>query len=214
MEMVRKGKGKLIKNEDIEAILGQGVPEWYIESCKKIQYMFPKAHAVAYVMMAVRIAYCKVHYPKAFYAAYFSVRATEFDANLIVKGINALREKLNEFEQMGNDLKVKDKSMQTIFEIALEMYLRGLTFHRVDLYKSHATKFILTEDGLLPPLASLQGLGDTAAHNIISARQERPFLSLEDLRVRGRISKTVIDILKEHGCLGDLPETDQMKLFA
>ncbi|BBB93142.1 MAG TPA: PolC-type DNA polymerase III [Methylomusa anaerophila] len=212
MEGVRKGKG--VKPDDVEKMRAKNVPEWYIESCQKIKYMFPKAHAVAYVMMAFRIAYCKVHYPLAFYASYFTVRATEFDAGLIIQGEGALRAKLLEFEQKGNAMTAKEKGLQTIVEMALEMYLRGYTFRRVDLYTSDATKFIIADDGLLPPLASLQGLGDAAAHNIAEARRKKPFSSLEDLRSRARISRAVIDILKEHGCLHDMDETDQIMLFA
>jgi DNA polymerase-3 subunit alpha (Gram-positive type) len=212
MEGVRKGKG--VKPDDVAKMRAKNVPDWYIESCQKIKYMFPKAHAVAYVMMAFRIAYCKIHYPLPFYASYFSVRATEFDADLIVQGEQILRNKLMEFEQKGNSMTAKEKSMLTIIEMALEMYLRNFTFARVDLNRSDATKFIILANGLLPPLAALQGLGDSAAQNIVTARQERPFSSIEDLKVRGRASKTVIDILKGHGCLEDLPETDQMMLFA
>lgn len=212
MEGVRKGKG--VKSEDVEKMRANQVPEWYIDSCQKIKYMFPKAHAVAYVMMAFRIAYCKIHYPLAFYASYFSVRATEFDANIVIQGEQVLRKQLADFEEKGNMMTAKEKGMQTIFEMALEMYLRGFTFERVDLYTSDATKFLIVGDALLPPLASLQGLGDTAAQNIVQARQERVFSSLEDLRVRARISKTVIDILTEHGCVQGLPETDQIMLFA
>ncbi len=212
MEGVRKGKG--VKSDDVTKIKANNVPEWYVESCQKIKYMFPKAHAVAYVMMAFRIAYCKIHYPLAFYASYFSVRATEFDADLIVQGENALRHKLIELEQKGNTMTVKEKGLQIIVEVALEMYLRGFIFKKVSLYDSDATKFLIVENGLLPPLASLQGLGDAAAQNIVAARQNRVFSSIEDLRVRSRVSKTVIDILKGHGCLDDLPETDQLMLFA
>lgn len=212
MEGVRKGKG--VKPDEVAKMRAKNVPEWYIESCQKIKYMFPKAHAVAYVMMAFRIAYCKIHYPLPFYASYFSVRATEFDADLVVQGEQALRNQLNEFEQKGNTMSAKEKSMQTIVEMALEMYLRQFTFARVDLNKSDAAKFLIIDNGLLPPLAALQGLGDSAAQNIVAARQERPFSSIEDIRIRGRASKTVIDILRGHGCLDDLPETDQMMLFA
>lgn len=212
MEGVRKGKG--IKPEDVSKLRENNVPEWYIESCQKIKYMFPKAHAVAYVMMAFRIAWFKVHHPLAFYASYFTVRATEFDADLIVQGENALRAKLLEFEQKGNGLTTKEKNLQTILEMALEMYLRGFVFHKVDLYNSEASKFVIIDNGLLPPFAALQGVGDTAARNIVEARNERAFLSIEDLRNRARISKTVIDILRNHGCLGELPEDDQIMLFA
>ncbi len=165
-------------------------------------------------MMAFRIAYFKVHYPKAFYAAYFTVRATEFDAEKIVKGEDSIRMLLANFEQQGNNLSAKDKGLQTILEVALEMYLRGFIFHKVDLYKSAARKFIMAEDGLLPPFAALQGVGETAAQNIVAARAEHPFSSQEDLRLRARISKTVIDVLKGHGCLAGIPETAQVVLFA
>jgi DNA polymerase-3 subunit alpha (Gram-positive type) len=212
MECVRKGKG--IKPEDVDKIRENDVPEWYIESCQKIKYMFPKAHAVAYVMMAFRIAWFKVHQPLAFYASYFTVRAAEFDADLIVQGENALRAKLSEFEQKGNAVTAKEKNLQTILEMALEMYLRGFTFHSVDLYNSDATKFAIVDNGLLPPLAALQGVGDNAARNIVEARSGRAFLSIEDLRNRARIYKAVVDILRGHGCLGELPEDDQIMLFA
>ncbi|WP_425060898.1 DNA polymerase III PolC-type [Sporomusa carbonis] len=212
MEGVRKGKG--VKPDDVEKMRAKNVPDWYIESCQKIKYMFPKAHAVAYVMMAFRIAYCKVHYPLAFYASYFTVRADDFDADLIVKGEKTLKTELATLEQKGNTLSAKEKSIQTILEMALEMYLRGFVFHRVDLYKSDATKFQIVDNGLLPPLAALQGLGASAAQSIVAVRQDKPFSSIEDLRSRSRVSKTVIDILKNHGCLEGLDDTDQIMLFA
>jgi len=212
MEDVRKGKG--VKADYVEKLKAQQVPDWYVESCQKIKYMFPKAHAVAYVMMAFRIAYCKIHHPLAFYASYFTVRATEFDADLIVQGPQALRAKLEEFERAPS-LTAKDKGLQTIVEMALEMYLRQFTLQRVDLYRSAAQRFLIVgERELLPPLASLQGVGDAAAQNIVLAREERPFSSMEDLRNRARVSKTVIDTLRAHGALGDMQETDQMMLFA
>ena len=212
MESVRKGKG--IKNDDVQKLKEKNVPNWYIESCQKIKYMFPKAHAVAYVMMAFRIAYCKVHFPLAFYAAYFTVRATEFDAHLIVKGPQVLRQQLKELELKGNNVSAKEKGLQTVFELALEMFLRGFTFEKVDLNNSTADKFIMLNNSLLPPLASLQGLGTSAAINIVQAREEKEFSSIEDLKVRARLSKTVIDILQEHGCLNGMMESDQMNLFA
>ena len=212
MEGVRKGKG--IKADDVEKIRGKQIPDWYIDSCQKIKYMFPKAHAVAYVMMAVRIAWFKVHRPLAFYASYFSVRATDFDAQQIVQGAGAQKAKLREFESKGNTLTAKEKSIQTITEMAYEMYLRGFTFLPVDLYRSDAAKFQIVGNALLPPLASLQGLGEAAAQSIVQAREERPFLSIEDLRSRGRISRAIVDILKDHGCLSGLPDDDQVCLFA
>jgi DNA polymerase-3 subunit alpha (Gram-positive type) len=212
MESVRKGKG--VKPEDAEDMRKNDVPEWYIGSCQKIKYMFPKAHAVAYVMMAFRIAWFKVYHPAAFYATYFTVRATEFDAQLITQGEHVIRAKMAEFERKGNTLTAKEKGLLTILEVSLEMILRGISFHKVDLYHSDATKFLIKDGGLLPPLASLQGLGESAANNIVQAREGYFFSSVEDLRNRARVSKTVIDILKEHGCITDLPDTDQTILFA
>lgn len=212
MEGVRKGKG--VKPEDAAVMRENNVPEWYIESCQKIKYMFPKAHAVAYVMMAFRIAWFKVFHPAAFYATYFTVRATEFDALLITQGEQAIRMKMTELDRKGNAMTAKEKGLLTILEVAMEMNLRGIPFHKVDLYHSDASKFLIVDGGLLPPLASLQGLGDSAAKSIVQAREGYRFSSMEDLRNRARLSKTVIDILKEQGCLSDLPETDQTILFA
>lgn len=211
MEGVRKGKG--VKPDDVEKMRVKNVPEWYIESCQKIKYMFPKAHAVAYVMMAFRIAYCKIHYPLAFYAAYFTVRANDFDADFIVKGIKAIKTEIMALEEKGNAMSTKEKSIHTILEMAYEMYLRGFVFHRVDLYKSDAEKFQIVDNGLLPPLGSLQGVGASAAESIVAARGNKYFSSVEDLRSRSRVSKTVIDILKNHGCLAGLDDTDQIQLF-
>lgn len=211
MEGVRKGKG--IKSDVVAKLRESSVPEWYIESCQKIKYMFPKAHAVAYVMMAYRIAYCKVHYPLAFYAAYFTVRANEFDASIIAQGKEVIRHMLAEFEQKGNAISVKEKGLQTVLEIALEMYLRGYFLEKVDLYRSDAEKFIIHEKSLLPPLAALEGVGVAAAKNILLARTNHEFSSIDDLKTRSSISKTAIDILREHGCLEGLSESDQMQLF-
>lgn len=212
MESVRKGKG--LKPGDEEEMRQAGVPGWYIDSCHKIKYMFPKAHAVAYVMMAFRIAFFKVHYPQAFYASFFTVRADEFDADLICRGPEAVKAKLQEIEKKGNDAPVKEKNLLTILEVAREMYARGYKLLPVDLYRSDALRFLLTPDGILPPLASLQGLGDVAARNLVAARRRGKFTSVEDLRQRSRVSKAVLDILANHGCLQGLAETDQMVLFS
>jgi len=212
MEDVRKGKG--IKPDVVQELRAKNVPEWYIESCQKIKYMFPKAHAVAYVMMAFRIAYCKVHHPLAFYAAYFSIRGTDFDADLVLQGAIALRSKIAEYEAKGNNITAKEKSLLAVAEMAFEMYLRGFIFQRVDLYKSDAINFLIVDNGLLPPLSSLQGLGVNVAHSLVATRQSGPFSSLEDIKTRAHASKTVIDILKTHGCVANLPESDQMALFA
>lgn len=211
MERVRKGKG--LREEDIAEMKENNVPEWYIESCQKIKYMFPKGHAVAYVMMAIRIAYFKVYYPKAYYATYFTVRADDFDADLIVKGEKTIKAKIKEIESMGNNASQKDKGLLTILEITLEMYKRGIVFKPVDLYKSNEVKFLICDDGILPPINALSGVGENAAKSIVKARDDGEFLSKEDLRMRSKVSKTVIEILDKHGCLKDLPENNQLSLF-
>ncbi len=211
MESVRKGKG--VSDSEADILRQSDVPEWYIESCRKIQYMFPKAHAVAYVTMAFRIAYCKVHYPLAFYSSYFTVRADDFDASLIVKGTGPIREALRQLDQGGNKLTAKEKSFQTILEVSLEMNLRGFQFESVSLYESDPTLFVIRDNGLLPPLVSLKGLGETAAKNIVVAREKGPFSSIEDLCNRSRIGKDVQEILEKHGCLSMLPKANQIELF-
>ncbi len=211
MEGVRKGKG--VKPEDEEEMRKWNVPEWYIDSCKKIKYMFPKAHAVAYVMMAFRIAFFKVYYPEAFYATYFTVRADEFDADIICRGKEGVMRKIQEIEGKGNEASTKEKNLLTILEVALEMYARGVRIRTVDLNQSDATKFQITEEGLLPPFGALQGVGESAAKSIQQAREQAPFTSIEDIRTRARISKTVIEVLQNHGCLRGLPDTDQLQLF-
>ncbi|MDK2836596.1 MAG: polymerase subunit alpha, Gram-positive type, partial [Thermosediminibacterales bacterium] len=192
----------------------KNVPEWFINSCKKIKYMFPKAHAVAYVIMAFRIAYFKVHYPEAFYATYFTVRADDFDADLILRGEKSIKKKIEEIELKRNQATQKEKNLLTILEVALEMMSRGFCFRPVDLYLSDSKKFIITNDGLLPPFNALQGVGITAAQNIVNSRKKGPFISIEDLRKRAKLSKTVIETLRKHGCLDKLPETNQLNLFS
>ncbi len=211
MEKVRKGKG--LEEDEIQIMKEHGVPDWYIDSCLKIKYMFPKAHAVAYVMMAFRIAYFKVNYPLAFYATYFSVRADEFDADIVVHGKETVKMTLEQIRSKGNDATQKEKNLETILEVAYEAMLRGVSFLRVDLYRSDPQKFIITDEGLLPPLASLQGLGDNAAKYVAAAREEGTFLSIEDLKSRARLSSAVIEVLQKHGCLEGMSESDQLGLF-
>lgn len=212
MEKVRKGRG--LEPEDIDLMKQHQVPDWYIDSCLKIKYMFPKAHAVAYVMMAFRIAYFKVKYPEAYYATYFSVRADEFDADIVVQGEAAVRNLLEEIRAKGNDATQKEKNMETILEMVMEAVLRGIKFRRVDIYQSHPHRFQITPEGLLPPLAGLQGLGDNAASAIAAARQEGEFRSIEDLKSRARLTSAVIEVLQKHGCLKGMSETDQLELFS
>lgn len=211
MESVRKGKGL---TEDHENVMRENdVPDWYIGSCKKIKYMFPKGHAVAYVMMAVRIAYHKVYYPKEYYATYFTVRADDFDADLIVKGEAAIRLKMDELAALGNDIGTKEKGLLTTLELSYEMYKRGIKLLNVDLYKSEAVKFTIENDSIRPPLSSLEGVGENAAKSIVSLRNQGEFISKEDLRIRCKVSKTVIETLDKHGCLKGLPDTNQLSFF-
>lgn len=212
MESVRKGKG--LSAEQEELMKENNIPQWYIDSCKKIKYMFPKAHAAAYVMMAFRIAWFKVYYPKAFYATYFSVRADTFDANIVSKGLETIRRTIDEIEHKGKAATNKEKDMQTILEVAQEMYVRGIKCLPVDLYKSEATRFLITEDGILPPFTALQGLGAAAANNIVEARSETgSFISIEELKAKAGISKSVVEILENHGCLEGLSQSSQLSLF-
>jgi DNA polymerase-3 subunit alpha (Gram-positive type) len=212
MEKVRKGKG--LKPEEEEAMRNLGIPEWYIESCNKIKYMFPKAHAAAYVTMSFRIAYFKVHYPQAFYATYFTTKSSDFDADLILKGEAAVRQKLIELEQKGMGATTKEKNQITVLEVVLEMYTRGYGFDRVDLYKSDSDRFLINENGILPPLKALDGVGENAARKIAEEREVKSFMSIEDLIKRGKATRPVIDALKGHGCLDSLPESNQISLFS
>ncbi len=211
MESVRKGKGL---SEEMEAEMRKNeVPEWYIDSCKKIKYMFPKAHAAAYVLMAVRIAYFKVHLPLLYYAAYFTVRAEDFDIEAMSRGSESIRAKLEEINAKGLEASNKEKNLLTVLELALEMTERGFTFQNYDLYKSDASEFIIDGNSLIPPFNSIPGLGTNAAFNIVKARGDGEFLSKEDLQQRGKVSKTILEYLDKQGCLASLPEQNQLSLF-
>ena len=213
MESVRKGKG--LKPEDEAAMREANVPEWYIDSCKKIKYMFPKAHAVAYVMMGFRVAWFKVHYPEAYYAAYFTVRADDFDTSIMAEGEEKAREALEEINKRKRDgtAAPKEDNLIPILELCIEMYCRGFTFTKVDLYKSHATDFIITPEGLLPPLNALPGLGENAARAITEERKKGEFKNIEDLRLRTGSTKSVIEILEENGCFDGMSESNQVSMF-
>jgi len=189
------------------------VPDWYIDSCKKIKYMFPKAHAAAYVLMAVRIAYFKVHHPLLYYATYFTVRAEDFDIETMVKGSQSIRARIQEINDKGLDASTKEKNLLTVLEIALEMCERGFSFQQVDLYRSHASEFIIDGNSLIPPFNSIPGLGTNAAYNIVKARSEGEFLSKEDLQQRGKVTKTILEYLDKQGILKALPEQNQLSLF-
>jgi DNA polymerase-3 subunit alpha (Gram-positive type) len=175
--------------------------------------MFPKAHAVAYVMMAFRIAYFKVHHPLPFYAAFFSLRSGDLDAQLLVGGEQAVRSEMEAIEAKGFDATPKERTTATHLEIVLEAMARGIEFLPVDLYKSSDRWFTIEDGCLRPPFASLQGVGASAAAGIVEARQAGEFISIEDLRQRSGISKAVVETLRLHGCLAGLPETNQLTLF-
>lgn len=212
MESVRKGRG--LKPEHEAAMIENNVPDWYINSCKKIKYMFPKAHAVAYVMTSFRLAYCKVHYPEAFYATYFTTKVEDFDADLIIKGYDAIKAKKKEIEELGNDATQKEKGMYIILEVAQEMYARGIKIAPVDIYKSSATEFEVVGPGLLrPPMTALQGVGENAAIHIVEERENGEFISKEDFRKRTKISRTVVETLDKHGSLGSMSDKNQLSLF-
>ncbi|HML46218.1 MAG TPA: hypothetical protein PKE04_05655 [Clostridia bacterium] len=211
MESVRKGRG--LKPEMEEAMAKAKVPDWIVDSCKKIKYMFPKGHAVAYVTMALRISYFKVFYPQAYYATYYTVRADSFDAAQLMGDVDTLRGQLTELNEGGRNLTAKDKEQITLLEIVLEMNLRGIHFEPIDLYRSDSASFLITDQGILPPFTALAGLGQSAAEAIVAARAEAPFLSIEDLRQRTRISAAVVELLRGQGCLSGMPESSQLTLF-
>ncbi len=217
METVRKGKA--LKDpekwkEYTDLMREHNVPEWYIKSCEKIKYMFPKAHAAAYVTNAFRIAWFKVHEPKAYYAAFFSIRAAdEFDSEIMIFGEEKVKNKMKEIDLQGNNATQKDKAMYPVLELVLEMYERGIKFLPIDLYKSSATKFIVEEDGIRPPLNSIAGLGTVAAVGIENARKDGKFMSIDDMKIRSKVGDSVAELLKKFGCLDGMSQSNQLSLF-
>ncbi|MBQ2785012.1 MAG: PolC-type DNA polymerase III [Oscillospiraceae bacterium] len=213
MESVRKGRG--LPDGAEQEMIDAGVPDWYIGSCKKIKYLFPKAHAVAYVMMAFRIAWFKVYHPLAFYSAYFYRRSQKggFDAVLMTQGMDAVLANIDAIENNENATD-KDEDLLTTLEVAYEYYLRGFEFLPIDIYKSHATKFLIVDGKLLPPFVSISGLGENAAWDLMRGREGKQFLSIEEVAAAcPKVSKTHIQMLKDAGAFGDLPETSQVSLF-
>lgn len=211
MESVRKGKG--LKPDWEQAMTEHNVPDWYIWSCKKIKYMFPKAHAAAYVMMAWRIAYCKIFYPLAYYAAFFSIRATSFSYELMCQGKEKLEYFMADFERRKDSLTKKEQDTVKDMKIVQEMYARGFEFLPLDLFSAQAHIFQIVDGKLMPALDSIEGLGDKAAEAVVEAAKDGPFLSKDDFRQRTKVSKTVIDLMGDLGILGNLPESNQLSLF-
>ena len=211
MESVRKGKG--IPDDWQAEMRAKEIPEWYIQSCLKIKYMFPKAHAAAYVLMALRVAYFKVHQPIRYYCAFFSVRAQDFDLVAMTQGKEMIKTRMKEIMDKGLEASVKEKSLLTVLELANEMVERGFNFKMVDLDKSHANNFVIEGDTLIAPFRAIPGLGGNVANQIVQARENQPFLSKEDLATRGKVSKTIIDYMNENGVLKNLPDENQLSLF-
>ena len=211
MEDVRKGKG--LKPEYEEAMIEHGVPDWYIESCKRIKYMFPKAHAAAYVIDALRLGWYKIYYPKEFYAAYFTAAPGGVEADIVSKGRNAIKDKMDEIEKMGRDATAKDKEMFSSLQLCNEAVVRGVRFLPVDLKKSDATKFLPEAGGIRLPFTSIGGLGESAAINIMNARDKEDIFSIEDLKSAGKLSKAVIELLSQNGVLDGMSETNQLSFF-
>lgn len=211
MEDVRKGKG--VKEEYAEVMMENGVPEWYLESCRRIQYMFPKAHAVAYVMMSYRIAYFKIYYPLAFYASYFTMKVSDFNSEVILKGIDAILERMSLIESKGKSAGQKELTELPVLELALEMYCRGYEFMPVSLEISDAEKFKVVDNKVLLPFAALSGVGENAAKALFKEVKNGPFLSIDELRKRTKLNKTAIEALEESGVLKGIPKSDQLSFF-
>ena len=219
MEKVRKGlvaKGKVPQWEEWKETMKQaGVPDWYIESCGKIKYMFPKAHAVAYVMMAFRIAYFKVYYPLAYYAAFFSIRAKAFDYELMCQGRERLETTMKDYKKRlsAKQLSPKEEAAYGDMKIVQEMYARGYEFMPIDIFQAKAKHFQVIDGKLMPALNTIDGMGDKAAEGVVEAAKDGPFTSCENFKTRSKVSGTIVDKMREMGMLGDLPLSDQMSLL-
>ena len=211
MESVRKGKG--LTSDMEEAMLTAKVPEWYIRSCKQIKYMFPKAHAAAYVMMAFRIAYFKIYYPLAYYTAYFSIRASAFNYELMCQGKAHLDNIMADYKRRTSTLTKKEQDTYRDMRIVQEMYARGITFSPLDIYSAETHKFQIVGDKIMPSLRSIDGMGDMAAKGVVEAVKSGRFLSRDDFKIRSKVSSTVVDTMARLGLLGDLPASNQMSLL-
>ncbi|KRL75735.1 PolC-type DNA polymerase III [Secundilactobacillus paracollinoides] len=211
MEHVRKGRG--IPDEWQDKMREANVPDWYIDSCLKIKYMFPRAHAAAYDLMALRVAYFKVYFPLVYYSAYFSVRAEDFDVVAMSRGKESVKARMKEINDQGMDASTKEKNLLTVLELANEMLERGFKFKMIDIEKSEANQWLIDGDTLIAPFNAAPGLGLNVAKQIVAAREDKPFLSKEDLAKRGKVSKTLIDFMTENGVLEGLPDENQLSLF-
>jgi DNA polymerase-3 subunit alpha (Gram-positive type) len=201
------------QNAWIEAMKAEGVEDWYIESCKMIKYMFPKAHAAAYVMMAWRIAYCKIFYPLAYYAAFFSIRASAFSYEIMCQGRDKLEYYLADYKKRSDTLSKKEQDTLRDMRIVQEMYARGFDFVPIDIYKAKARHFQIIDGKLMPSLSSIDGLGKKAAEAVVDAVKDGPFLSVEDFSSRTKVNGTICSLMSDLGLLKDLPQSNQLNLF-
>ena len=214
MEITRKGKAtKLLTEEHIKAMKEHNVPQWYIDSCMKIKYMFPKAHAAAYMISTLRLGWYKVHRPVEYYAAYFTVRGEDFDGATVMKGREAVRRRMNEISMKGKEASAKEEAAYSTFQIINEMLARGIDVLPVDLYKSDARKYLVEDGKIRLPFSSLSGVGEAAANSLADAKEKGPYISVDDLQARSKVSKSVIETLGEAGALAGLPQSSQMTLF-
>ena len=215
MEITRKGKAStLLTEEHINAMKEHDVPQWYIDSCMKIKYMFPKAHAAAYMIATLRLGWYKVHKPLEYYAAYFTVRGEDFDGATVILGKEAVKRKMQEITMKGKEATKKEEDMYATFQIANEMLARGIEVLPVDLYKSDAVKYLVEDGKIRLPFASLSSVGDAAAQSLAAARETGgEYISIDDLQARSKVSKTVIEMLQQAGALKGLPESSQMTMF-
>ena len=219
MEFVRKGRASKPKDHDewleyVELMKKEGIADWYIDCCAKIKYMFPKAHAAAYVISAFRIAWFKVHMPVHYYASWFSSKATDFNIDAMIKGYDAIKDVLIEIENKGNEATNKDAGVSECLHLALEASARGMKFLNIDLYESEATTFKPKDDtSMYPSFTSIDGLGEAVAKNIVEERNKRPFISIEDFQGRCKVSSTLIDKMRMMGIFEGMPESNQLSLF-
>jgi DNA polymerase-3 subunit alpha (Gram-positive type) len=211
MESVRKGKG--LTPQMKEAMEAAGVPDWYIESCLKIKYMFPRAHAAAYVMMALRIAYCKVFHPLAYYAAYYSIRASAFSYEIMCQGQAHLLEVMEEYNKRRDTLTPKELTTLDDCLVVREMYARGIEFTPIDIFKAGSRTCKIVDGKIMPSLTSIDGMGEKAADAVVEAAKDGPFISRDDFWNRTKVPKTVVEKMHTMGLLGDLPESNQISLF-